>query len=110
MPPGGASWAPFELADLAVNLPSDSACGRALGWADLTGEVDSSWSLDSMLLADIVDAVRGANWQRGGGANTRPLPVNRPGYRRSEKSNFIEADGFESINDFRAWYDKAIIE
>lgn len=39
----------------------------------------AAWSTTDHLLAHVVDAARGANWQRGGGKGPRPKPVPRPG-------------------------------
>jgi hypothetical protein len=45
---------------------------------DLAGE-HADWGLVEQLLAAAVDALHGANWQRGGGKRSRPKPWPRPG-------------------------------
>lgn len=42
------------------------------------GELDQ-WGTAEHLLAAIYDALKGANWQRGGGKGTKPKPLPRPG-------------------------------
>lgn len=38
------------------------------------------WSTEAVLLASLLDAVRGGNWQRGNGKGPRPKPTKVPGY------------------------------
>jgi hypothetical protein len=39
----------------------------------------ADWSTDTHLLANVVDLLAGANWQRGGGGSARrPKPLQRP--------------------------------
>jgi hypothetical protein len=52
-------------------LPRESAL-----WRSMHGD-RADWDLQSHLLADIVDLLAAANWQRGGGKGTRPKPVKR---------------------------------
>lgn len=51
----------------------------------LHGEA-ARWGVTDYLLANAVDALQGANWQRGGGKGSRPKPVHRPD-PRAEKRN-----------------------
>lgn len=58
---------------LIDGLPADNALARAV-------DVSAAWTLDQHLLALAVDALRAANWQRGGDAKApRPEPIERPG-------------------------------
>lgn len=41
-------------------------------------EEHDAWTVDTYLLAVITDALRGANWQRGGGQGDKPTPIPRP--------------------------------
>jgi hypothetical protein len=38
----------------------------------------ASWSTADYLLATACDQLAAANWQRGGGKNQRPKPIERP--------------------------------
>jgi hypothetical protein len=55
------------------HLPLESATVRAQ-----RGE-EALWGLREMLLAQAVDELRGANWQRSGSKGRRPKPIERPG-------------------------------
>ena len=58
------------------------------------------WGVSEYLLAQAVDLLAGANWQRAGKKSApRPKPIPRPKNERLE-----ESDGFETAEDFRAWY------
>ena len=72
------------------------------------------WTVDTHLLAGVLDALNGANFQRGGGRGKRPSPVPRPGEKptaeptRDDSSTlFGGTDGFEmdsvSIEEMNAW-------
>lgn len=43
------------------------------------------WGITEHLLASAVDALHGANWQRGGGKGSRPKPINRPDPRAEKR-------------------------
>lgn len=48
---------------------------------------DHHWSLMNLLLAEVVDNTRVANWQRGNGRRQDyPKPIPRPGYEPDEKT------------------------
>lgn len=78
---------PRKAATLAVNLPAGAVTWHAAG-------VDASWSPAEFLLAQAVDALQGANWQRGGGKESdRPKPLPRPAEvaeRAARESRVIE--------------------
>lgn len=38
----------------------------------------ANWTTETYLLANVVDLLQGANWQRGGGKGRKPQPVPRP--------------------------------
>ena len=50
--------------------------GSAIARCEL-GE-SAFWTVDTHLLAGVLDALNGANFQRGGGRGKRPSPVPRP--------------------------------
>lgn len=59
---------------LLRHLPQESSTVRELGGERL------EWSIDTHLLATIVDVLNAANWQRGGNPRaTKPKPIERPG-------------------------------
>lgn len=62
---------PRKAQVLALNLPPG-----ALTWQHVGS--DNAWTVTDHLLADAVDALNGANWQRGGGKGDAPKPVARP--------------------------------
>lgn len=63
-----------DLKVLVQYLPPANAIERAR-----TG-TDALWQLEHQLLAAVVDALNGANWQRAGDSRAqRPEPVPRPG-------------------------------
>lgn len=46
-------------------------------WNEIGG--DAAWTTSEHLLANVLDTLNAANWQRGGGkAGDRPKPVQRP--------------------------------
>ena len=86
--------------------------GSAIARCEL-GE-SAFWSVDTHLLAGVLDALNGANFQRSGGRGKRPSPVPRPGEKstaeptRDDSSTlFGGTDGFEmdsvSIEEMNAW-------
>lgn len=56
---------------LAINLPPGSLTWQHMG-------VDNAWTVTDHLLAQVVDALNGANWQRGGSSGKAPDPIPRP--------------------------------
>lgn len=42
------------------------------------GGHDAAWTPESHLLAEVVDLLAGANWQRGGSKGPKPKPAPRP--------------------------------
>ena len=73
------------------------------------------WTVDTHLLAGVLDALNGANFQRGGGKGKRPEPVPRPDTptasaepaRDDSSTLFGGTDGFEmdsvSIEEMNEW-------
>lgn len=59
---------------------------------------DLTWPDETYLLATAVDALHGANWQRGAGKGPQPKPVQRPSdARKAERSalrNEVKAERF----------------
>lgn len=66
---------------------------------------DHVWGITEQLLAAAVDALNGANWQRGGGKQRdKPKPIPRPGTRNEESKSFgRDAVTIEEIDDFLGW-------
>jgi len=69
---------PRKAAVLAVNLPAGARIWAALG-------SDLAWSTEAHMLANSLDLLAGANWQRGGGEGAKPPPVPRPGDEQRTK-------------------------
>ncbi|MFL2002013.1 hypothetical protein [Microbacterium sp. A1-JK] len=65
------SW--VDLRAIVRWSPATSAYARSVR-GDLAPWVD----LPTQLLAEAVNALRGANWQRGGGKGTKPKPIAPP--------------------------------
>ncbi|WP_051432586.1 hypothetical protein [Promicromonospora kroppenstedtii] len=84
-----------ELYAVIRHLPRTSAFYRA------THPDDHEWSLDALLLAEVADALRVANWQRGGGRRHEyPKPIPRPGV---EPESTTYGKGAVSIDEMEAW-------
>lgn len=64
------------------NIPRHSALGRKL-----LGEA-AEWSADTYRLADAVDLLAIANWQRTGEKRNQPKPIKRPGVETDEDSEW----------------------
>ena len=90
--------------------------GSAIARCEL-GE-SAFWTVDTHLLAGVLDALNGANFQRGGGRGKRPAPTPRPGMEPSGNSEgskqavesgnqIFSGDGFEmdavSIDELNEW-------
>lgn len=71
---------------LLAHLPPDAATRRALD------PENAGWGITEQLMAASVDALRGANWQRGGGKGSRPKPVPRPGIRKARTEHHGRVD------------------
>lgn len=66
--------------------------------------VKALWQLEHYLLAAAVDALNGANWQRGGDKNTpRPAPVPRPGLPQGDRVDREHAVTVEEANARLGW-------
>lgn len=66
-----------RTADLAAELPFGARCWEYLN-------ADSAWPASSYLLAEMADALNGANWQRAGGKGKKPKPIPRPADSRKQ--------------------------
>lgn len=62
----------------------------------------ADWGVTEHLLAAAVDALNGANWQRGGGKGKHPKPVKRPGAKTGVQKL---GKGAIPAADFAAWWD-----
>lgn len=78
---------------LATKLPPGARLWIELGHPD-------SWSDESYLLANVVDLLNGANWQRSGGKGRAPKPIERPEdihkARQRELKNIAKAERFRA--------------
>jgi hypothetical protein len=80
------------------HLPRGSALVR-----ELDGD-DHPWGLTEQLLAAAVDALNGANWQRGGGKlRDKPKPIPRPGVEQPKSSYGRGAVSIEEMAHFLGW-------
>ena len=86
--------------------------GAAIARCEL-GE-SAFWTVDTHLLAGVLDALNGANFQRSGGRGKRPSPIPRPGEKATAEPTrddgstlFGGTDGFEmdsvSIEEMNEW-------
>lgn len=63
---------PRKASVLTMALPAGAVTWQLAG-------VDSAWTTTDHLLAQVVDVLNGANWQRAGGKDKdKPKPVLRP--------------------------------
>lgn len=66
----------------------------------MNGE-ESEWTLANLLLAEVADAVRVANWQRGSAKkNEYPKPIPRPGVKPTTQTY---GKGALPIDDMAEW-------
>ncbi len=78
---GKGRWTPRELLVRIRQLPKESALQRKLA-----GPM-APWDMNALLLRRIEFQLAGANWQRGGGKNTRkPKPIDLPDGTKPAKS------------------------
>ncbi len=68
-----------------MSLLHNLTFGSALMSAIQGGRHHIGWTVEAYLLAETVDALHNANWQRGGGRGSRPKPVERPDKVRTTK-------------------------
>lgn len=67
-----------------VAMTREALPGSAvLRWVD-------PWDIDTHLLAGVLDALNGANWQRGGGKGAAPKPVPRPEDMRRTQAEVVD--------------------
>lgn len=73
---------------LLMGLPPESNLRSA--W--MGGPEHRPWTLDTHLLATVVELLQGANYQRGGGKGTQPKPLQRPKVKnqKSGHDRFLE--------------------
>lgn len=78
---------PRRAAVLALNLSAGSATWASCGF-------DAAWTSETHMAATILDVLRGANWQRGGGSGSKPQPIPRPGdeMRKLQKLSYAAAN------------------
>lgn len=75
--------APGLFIALLQGLPQESALRAA--WAG--GPEHRVWTLDTYLLATVVDLLQGANYQRAMGKGTKPKPLPRPDVKNRKTSH-----------------------
>lgn len=87
-----------ELYAVIKHLPQSSAYFRVLH------PEEAEWDLSAMLLADIADALRVANWQRGGGKRSEyPKPIPRPGVEPDSKTYGKGALPVDEMKEWLGW-------
>lgn len=86
------SWR--DLLVIIHKAPLGSAVHRAM-------DPDADWDLRNHLLAEVVDSLHAANWQRSGSSANRPEPVPRPGVR-PERENYQPMTVEETL-DWLGW-------
>lgn len=85
----------YELYAVIKHLPRSSAYYRVLH------PEEAEWELPALLLAEIADATRVANWQRGNGRRSDyPKPIPRPGVEPDSKSY---GKGALPVDELEAW-------
>lgn len=68
-----------KAAVLALNLPPGAMTWQEVG-------TDTAWTVTDFLLAEAVDTLKAANWQRGGAKQKdKPEPTPRPSDLRERK-------------------------
>jgi len=89
---GRTTWS--DVRAVVHSAGPDSAIARAIRGHD--------WTQHTYFLADLIDLLAQANWQRQGKRNaTRPKPVERPGSKEVQR---IGKDPIP-ISEFDAWWD-----
>lgn len=73
---------PRRVLWLLEQLPEGSAFHASLKG----GLTHRAWTADRVLLAGIFNALQGANYQRGGGKDKKPKPINPPDVARQGRS------------------------
>lgn len=74
---------PRKAMVLAINLPAG-----ALTWQEMGS--DNAWTVNDYLVAEAVDALHGANFQRAGGKGEKPKPLPRPSDLKATKERRSE--------------------
>lgn len=91
----------FTWGDLKViieNTPQDSALYRAMN------PDEHAWDLPTLLLAEAVDALHVANWQRGSGKRKDyPKPIPRPGIEPDAVTYGKGAIPLDDMADWLGW-------
>lgn len=71
-PPEDPRLTMSELLDYVRGLPMDGAVGREVAGTS------ADWETTDYLLANVVDLLAAANWQRSGRKSGKPKPIKRP--------------------------------
>jgi len=86
----GFSW--LDLLAYTRHAPHTSALARAVH-----GEA-AAWGATEHLLANVIDLLAIANWQRGGKkAGPRPKPIQRPGARKRIGTTVLPLDALDKL-------------
>lgn len=65
---------------------------------------EHTWGLSELLIAEAVDALAVANWQRGAGKRADyPKPIPRPGVRDDTERFGSEAIPIDDMAEFLGW-------
>lgn len=90
------SWG--DLWTVVSFAPPDSALSRA------RNPEEGEWALETLLLAEAVDTLRVANWQRGGAKKKDfPKPIPRPGIEPDAVTYGREAVPIDRMADWLGW-------
>jgi hypothetical protein len=92
----GDAWSWHDLWVIVRQLPRTSALARAIH-----GEA-ATWGPTEYLLAAAIDALNGANWQRGGRRTGRPKPIPRPTPDKAATTR-TWGSGAIPVHEFDAW-------
>jgi len=88
----GSSYSWADFAAFVRFAPPQSQLATAIAGFE-------PWSRAEVLLATVIDTLRGANWQRAGGKGQRPKPIEIPGYGKTDKK-FGKATDVETVRSY----------
>ncbi len=63
----------------------------------------AAWSTEALLLRQVLYAIQGGNWQRGGGKGKKPKPVDLPDGNGAQKASGADiARGLQNLGQIPA--------
>lgn len=57
------------------------------------------WGMNELLLRQVLFALQGANWQRGGGKGQRPKPIDLPDQKKAPRSRASGAETAQRLKN-----------